>query len=119
MGKQDRANQTYGEIAAKIASKTNGYDRLRFAAVYYDLAKSQTEQKDFGAVYDSYAKVVAPASDATADERADSHIWMGMILDSQNKRKEALEHYDAVAKLDCRPVYKDKAADYKRKAYKP
>lgn len=119
MGKQDRANDTYQEILTKIAAKTNGYERLRSATVYYDLAKSQTEQKNFGAVFESYSRVVAPASDATADERADAHIWMGMILDSQNKRKEALEHYDAVASLNCNPSYKDKAADYKRKAYKP
>lgn len=120
LGKQDRANQTYLEIIAKIAAKTNGYDRLRTSAVYYEMAKSQTEQKDFGAVFASYAKVVAPASDATPDERADSHVWMGMILDSQKDHKNAIVHYDAVLGImNCNPDYKTKAAGFKKNPYKP
>ncbi len=119
MGKFDIALQTYREILKKILSKTNGYERLRGAKVQYEIAKTQTEQKDFGAVFDTYGKIVDPKSDATPDERADSQIWMGMILDSQKMRQAALEHYNAVAKLNCSPVYKEKAAGYIKRAYKP
>jgi hypothetical protein len=82
--------------------------------VYYDLAKSQTEQSDFDAVFATFSKVVDPKSDATGNERADAHIWMGMILDSQSKRAAALEHYNAVLPLKCDEVYKDRATEYKR-----
>jgi len=117
LGKFDQANDTYQNILKKIAAKSNGYERLRAAKVYYDQAKGQTEQKDFGAVFASYAKVVDPKSDATPDERADSLIWMGKILDSQKKRSAALEHYNAVGKLNCKSEYKDQANQYKKKPY--
>ena len=119
MGKFDRANETYMAILRKVSSKTDGYERLRAAKVYYDLAKSQTEQSDFGSVFASYSRIVDPKSDATPNERADSHIWMGMILDSQKKRTEALAHYNAVLSLKCDPEYKDKANDYKKRAFQP
>ena len=117
MGKFDRANETYLTILRKVNAKSDGYDRLRAAKVYYDMAKSQTEQSKFDAVFMSYAKVVDPKSDATPNERADSHIWMGMILDSQQKRSAALEHYNAVALLKCDPEYKEKANEYKRRPF--
>jgi tetratricopeptide (TPR) repeat protein len=117
LGKFDQANETYQNILKKIAAKSNGYERLRAAKVYYDQAKCQTEQKDFGAVFASYTKVVDPKSDATPDERADSLIWMGKILDSQNKRSAALEHYNAVEKLNCKSEYKDQANQYKKKPF--
>jgi len=119
MGKGELANQTYDSILKKIASRSDGYERLRTSKVYYDQAKAHIEQGDFNAVYATYAKIVEPKSDATPDERADAHIWMGMILDSQKKRKEALEHYNAVAALNCDPEFKDKANQYKRRAYQP
>jgi tetratricopeptide (TPR) repeat protein len=117
LGQFDQANETYQNIQKKIVSKSNGYERLRLAKVYYDQAKGQTEQKDFGAVYASYAKVVDPKSDATPDERADSLIWMGKTLDSQNNRSAALEHYNAVDKLNCKIEYKEQANLYKKKRY--
>jgi len=119
MGKYDLALQTYHEILKKITLKINGYDRLRSAKVYYEIAKTQTEQKQFGAVFDTYGKIIDPKSDATPDERADSQIWMGMILDSQKMRPAALEHYNAVAKLNCSPIYKEKANAYIKRAYQP
>jgi hypothetical protein len=119
MGKYDLALQTYREILKKIAGKINGYERLRSAKVYYEIAKTQTEQKEFGSVFDTYGKVIDPKSDATPDERADSQIWMGMILDSQKMRQAALEHYNAVAQLNCSTVYKEKAAGYIRRSYQP
>jgi tetratricopeptide (TPR) repeat protein len=117
MGKFDRANETYMTILRKVYSKTDGYERLRTSKVYYDLAKSQTEQSDFDAVFATFSKVVDPKSDATGNERADAHIWMGMILDSQSKRAAALEHYNAVLPLKCDEVYKDRANEYKRRPF--
>jgi tetratricopeptide (TPR) repeat protein len=119
MGKFDRANETYLSILRKVNSKTDGYERLRVAKVYYDLGKSQTEQGNFDAVFASFSRIVDPASDATPNERADAHVWMGMILDSQKKRAEALEHYNAVMALNCNQEYKDKASDYKRRPFQP
>ena len=119
MGKFDRANETYLAILKKVGSKTDGYERLRSAKVNYDLAKSQTEQNNFDGVFATYSKLVDPKSDATPNERADSHIWMGMILDSQKSRAAALEHYNAVAVLKCDPGYKDRANELKRRPYQP
>ena len=92
-------------------------DRLRAAKVYYDMAKCQTEQNNYDAVFKTYSIIVDPKSDATPNERADSHIWLGRILDSQNRRKEALKHYDAVLALDCDPEYKEQANDYKKRPF--
>jgi tetratricopeptide (TPR) repeat protein len=114
LGKFDRANETYGSILRKVNSKTDGYERLRTSKVYYDLAKSQTEQTDFNGVFATFTKVVDPKSDATPNERADAHVWMGMILDSQKNRTAALEHYNAVMTLNCNPEYKDKASEFKK-----
>jgi tetratricopeptide (TPR) repeat protein len=119
MGKFDRANETYMTILRKVNAKSDGYERLRAAKVYYDLAKSQTEQTNFDGVFTSYSRIVDPKSDATPNERADSHIWMGMILDSQQKRSDALEHYNAVLGLNCNAEYKEKANQYKRRPFKP
>ena len=119
MGKFDRANETYASILRKVNSKTDGYERLRTSKVYYDLAKSQTEQLDFNGVFATFTKVVDPKSDATPDERADAHIWMGMILDSQKNRPAALEHYNAVLTLNCKPEYKDRANEFKKRPYMP
>jgi len=119
MGKFDRANETYASILRKVNSKTDGYERLRTSKVYYDLAKSQTEQSDFNGVFTTFSKVVDPKSDATANERADAHVWMGMILDSQKNHAAALEHYNAVMALNCNQEYKDKASDYKKRPFQP
>ena len=119
MGKFDRANETYASILRKVNSKTDGYERLRTSKVYYDLAKSQTEQLDFNGVFATFTKVVDPKSDATPDERADAHIWMGMILDSQKNRPAALEHYNAVMTLNCKPEYKDRANEFKKHPFQP
>ena len=117
MGKFDRANETYLTILRKVNSKSDGYERLRAAKVYYDLAKSHTDQGDFSGAFVNYSRVVDPKSDATPNERADSHIWMGMILDSQNNRARALEHYNAVLTLNCDPEYKDKANEYRKRPF--
>jgi tetratricopeptide (TPR) repeat protein len=119
MGKFDRANETYTSILRKVNAKTDGYERLRTSKVYYDMAKSQTEQSNFDAVFATFSKIVDPKSDASPNERADAHVWMGMILDSQKKRAEALEHYNAVMPLNCNQEYKDKANDYKKRAFQP
>jgi tetratricopeptide (TPR) repeat protein len=119
MGKFDRANETYTTILRKVNAKTDGYERLRTSKVYYDMAKSQTEQSNFDAVFATFSKIVDPKSDASPNERADAHVWMGMILDSQKKRAEALEHYNAVMPLNCNQEYKDKANDYKKRAFQP
>ena len=119
MGKFDRANEVYMTILRKVNSKTDGYERLRTSKVYYDLAKSHTEQEDFNAVFMTYAKIVDSKSDAIPNERADAHIWMGMILDSQNNRTAALVHYNAVMALKCDDVFKDRANEYKRRPFQP
>ena len=119
MGKFDRANETYASILRKVNSKTDGYERLRTSKVYYDLAKSRTEQSDFAGVFAAFSKVVDPASDATPNERADAHVWMGMILDSRNDHTSATEHYNAVMALNCKQEYKDRASEYKKRPFQP
>jgi len=117
MGKFDRANETYLAILRKVNAKTDGYERLRAAKVYYDMAKCQAEQNDFDAVFKTYSVIVDPKSDATPNERADSQIWLGMILDLQKNRAAALEHYNAVAAIDCDPEYKTRANEYKKRPF--
>ena len=119
IGNYDRATETYMTILRKVNAKTDGYERLRTSKVYYDLGKSQTEQADFNAVLMTYAKIVDSKSDAIPNERADAHIWMGMILDSQNNRPAALGHYDAVMALKCDDIFKDRANEYKRRPFQP
>jgi tetratricopeptide (TPR) repeat protein len=119
IGNYDRATETYMTILRKVNAKTDGYERLRTSKVYYDLGKSQTEQADFNSVLMTYAKIVDSKSDAIPNERADAHIWMGMILDSQNNRPAALGHYDAVMKLKCDEIFKDRANEYKHRPFQP
>jgi len=100
----DQADHVYSEIIAEIEAKQNGYDQLREARVYYEKGKSDVN----GLKIDK----------ATADEKADSHVWLGRIFDSRDERSKALEQYNAVLALDCDAVYKTVAQGYIRTPFK-
>ena len=113
----DEATRVYGQILAKIQAKKNGYDRLREELVYHQIGKSNVNRLKLDEAVAAFSHVVA-SDKSTADEKADSHNWMGMIFDSRNERAKAVEQYNAVLKLNCDPGYKDTAQGYLKKPYK-
>jgi tetratricopeptide (TPR) repeat protein len=113
----DAAVQIYQGVLSKILLKQDGYDRLRSTPVLLQLAKGNVERSHSDAAVESFGKVVA-ARDATDNEKADAHIWMGKIFDSGGRRDQALAQYDAVLKLICDSGYKDEAQKLKRRPLK-
>ena len=88
-----------------MLAKTNGYDRLRVERVYMELANSQLQAEKFADSNATYALVVKGAG-ATANEKANAHLWMGRMADTRKDRAEAQRHYNAVLELDCAPNLK-------------
>jgi tetratricopeptide (TPR) repeat protein len=113
----DQADQVYGNIIAKIQAKQDGYDRLREERVYYERGKSNVFGSKTNDAISAFNHVVS-ASKATANEKADSYVWLGRIFDSINDRTKAVEQYNAVLALNCDAEYKDAAQGYLRKPFK-
>ena len=116
MKKWDDAVETYRAILAKVTSRQNGYERLRAERVNYELGRSDIERYQFEEALDYFGKVVA-GMDGTTDEKANAHLWMGKIFDSKKDRAHALEHYNALTRLDCDPQLKEEAERFKRRPF--
>ena len=116
MTKWDQAVETYQRILAKVASKKDGYERLRGERVQFEIARSNIERLKFEEALEDFRKVVA-GPQATADEKANAHLWMGKIFDSKKDRTQALQHYNALASLNCDPELKQEAERYKRRPF--
>jgi tetratricopeptide (TPR) repeat protein len=98
--KWDVAAATYKQIAEKVVAKKDGYERLRLERVQYELANSQFHGQKFAEATATFNLVVRGAN-ATPNEKANSHLWMGRMADTANKRDEAMKHYNAVLALDA------------------
>jgi tetratricopeptide (TPR) repeat protein len=113
----DEAVETYQLIINKVAAKKDGYERLAPHKVYYALATSQVERFQFTAALDAFSHVTK-SKEASADDKAGAHLWMGKIYDSGGQRDEALKQYNAILALDCDDDLKSQAQQYKRKPFK-
>jgi tetratricopeptide (TPR) repeat protein len=114
--KWDLAAQTYAQMIEKQRAKKDGYERMRLEKLYYELANSQFQAQKFGEAAATFDLVVKGAN-ATANEKANAHLWMGRMLDTSGKRPEALVHYKAVLALDCDPNLKSDARALTRKPF--
>jgi len=111
-----QAAQTYERILQTIDGRKNGYERLRLSKVYAELGRSQVElhQEDNAVV--TFSKVAAD-KDATPNERADAHLWIGKVFDTKKDHTRAVEHYNAVLGLDCDAGLKKEAEALKRRPF--
>jgi tetratricopeptide (TPR) repeat protein len=116
MKKWDEAIETYRGILAKVTSKKDGYDRLRDERVRFEIGRSNIEIHKFEEALVDFGEVIS-GNEATPDEKANAHLWMGKILDSKKDRTHALEHYNALAGLNCDPELKEEADRYKRRPF--
>ena len=117
MKRWDDADQVYGRVISQIEGKQNGYERMRAERVYYERGKSNAYGLKPNDAITAFNHVVA-SSNSTANEKADSYVWMGRIFDSQNNRPKAVEQYQAVLSLDCDSEYKDAAQAYLKRPFK-
>jgi len=117
MKKFDLADQAYAHVIESIEAKHNGYDRMREDRVYYEKAKNAVDGLKFEEAISAFNRVVR-GSKSTADEKADSLVWLGRIFDSRNERNKAVEQYNAVLKLNCDDEYKYAAQAYLKKPFK-
>jgi len=104
----DLSAQTYRHIADKINAKKDGYERMRFERVLYELANSQFQAQKFEDADKTFAQVAA-AEHSTPNEKASAHLWMGRMSDTRHDRKDALQHYNAILKLQADPSIKSDA----------
>ena len=106
--KWDMAAQTYAQMIEKVRAHKDGYDRMRIEKLYYELANSHFQAQKFAEAAATFDLVVKGPG-ATANEKANAHLWMGRMLDTGNKRDEAVVHYKAVLALDCDSGLKNEA----------
>ena len=116
MKEGDQAVRVYEEVLGKVQRKQDGYERLRAAKVHYSLGTSNVNRYQFEKAAEDFERVVS-SGDASPDEKAGAHLWLGKIFDSKKERAKALEQYDLVLNLDCDPGLKEEAQRYKRRAY--
>ena len=117
MKRWDDAARTYEEILAKAEGKKDGYERLAVHKVYFSLGTSNVERLQFNSAVDAFSHVVK-SKDASANEKARAHLWMGKIYDSGGQRAEALHQYDVILALNCDADIKAQAEQFKRKPFK-
>jgi tetratricopeptide (TPR) repeat protein len=116
MKRYDEARRTYLEVLAKIQTKKDGYDRVRVEKVYYLLGIDDIHKEQFDMALDDFSRVTA-GKNATPDEKASAHLWIGKIFDSKKDRSHAVEQYDAAASLNCSADLKAEALKYKRRPF--
>lgn len=116
MKRWDDAAALYEQVLSKISARRDGYERLRDEKVYYHLGNSNIQREEFEQAVDAFTRVVKDR-DATPDEKAGAHLWIGKIFDSRKERTQAMEHYNAVLSLDCDAEHKDEARKYKRRPF--
>jgi tetratricopeptide (TPR) repeat protein len=114
--KWDMAAQTYAQMIEKARARKDGYERMRLEKLYSELANSQFQAQKFTEAAATFELVVKGAN-ATANEKANAHLWMGRMLDTSNKRNEAVTHYKAVLALDCDPSLKNDAREHIKKRF--
>jgi hypothetical protein len=106
--KWDMAAQTYTQMIEKVRAKKDGYDRMRIEKLFAELANSQFQAQKFSEAAATF-DLVTKGANATPNEKANAHLWIGRMLDTSQKRDEALPHYKAVLALDCDPSLKSDA----------
>jgi len=116
MRQWDKAIQVYDQVLSKNTAKTDGYERLREEKIHYFIGNANVHRRQFDRAVESFHKVIAGAN-ATPDEKAGSHLWIGKMLDSKKDRARAVQHYDAVLASKCDPELQAEARKYKRRAY--
>ena len=114
--KWDLAAQVYSQMIDKQRAKKDGYDRMRLEKLYYELANAQFQAQKFGDALQTF-DLVAKGPNATANEKANSHLWMGRMLDTANKRDEAVSHYNAVLTLDADSNLKNDARTLRKRPF--
>jgi tetratricopeptide (TPR) repeat protein len=112
----EEARRLYSEILAKIQSRTNGYDRVRAEKVHYLLGIDDFHTEQFDRALEDFSRVTT-GKDATPDEKAAAHIWIGKIFDSKKDRAHAVEQYTAAASLNCSADLKAEARKYIRRPF--
>jgi tetratricopeptide (TPR) repeat protein len=114
--KWDMAAQTYTQMIEKARARKDGYERMRLEKLYSELANTQFQAQKFGEAAATFDLVVKGAN-ATGNEKANAHLWMGRMLDTSGKRDEAVAHYNAVLALDCDPSLKNDARAHLKRPF--
>jgi tetratricopeptide (TPR) repeat protein len=114
--KWDMAAQTFTQMIDKARAKKDGYDRMRIEKLYAELANSQFQAQKFSEAAATF-DLVTKGANATPNEKANAHLWMGRMLDTSQKRDEAVVHYKAVLALDCDPSLKSEARSLAKRPF--
>lgn len=115
MKRWDLAAQVYRDMVSKAVTHKDGYDRVRVEKIYYELAGSEFQAQKFDEAAKAYT-VVTNSADATPNEKATAHLWIGRMSDTAHNRTEALKHYKAILALNADASIK---ADAERHIKKP
>ncbi len=116
MRRYDDSNRTYHQVLTNIQAKKDGYERMRIERVYFLLGEDDIHSEHFDVAVEDFSRVTT-GKNATPDEKAKAHMWIGKIFDSKKDRTHALQQYDAILMLDCSVELKAEAQRYKRRAW--
>jgi len=114
--KWDMAAQTYTQMIEKARAKKDGYERMRVEKLYAELANSQFQAQKFSEAAATF-DLVTKGANATPNEKANAHLWIGRMLDTSQKRDDAVAHYKAVLALDCDPSLKSDARSLMKRPF--
>jgi tetratricopeptide (TPR) repeat protein len=117
MKRWDLAGQNYRQVVEKINARKDGYERMRIEKVYYELANSEFQAQNFDEATRTFALVTAGVN-ATPNEKATAHLWMGRMSDSRRDRSDALKHYNAILTLQADPGIKSDAQRHIKNAFR-
>jgi tetratricopeptide (TPR) repeat protein len=110
------ADRTYHHVIMNIQTKKDGYERIRIEKVYYLLGNDDIHSEQFDKAIDDFSQVTS-GKNATPDEKAGSHMWLGKIFDSKKDRPHAIAQYEAILTLNCSPDLKADAEKYRRRPW--
>ncbi|HLH31437.1 MAG TPA: hypothetical protein VKY31_09560, partial [Terriglobia bacterium] len=82
----------------------------------YLLGNNDIQAEQFEKAVEDFSRVTS-GQNATSDEKAGAHIWIGKILDSKKDRNSAVQQYEAVLALDCSADLRAEALKYKRRPF--
>src|SRR5215475_13827127 len=116
MRRYDDATRKYHHVLTNIEVKKDGYERIRIERVFFLLGEDDVRNEHFDVAVEDFSRVTT-GKDATPDEKAKAHMWIGKIFDSKKDRTHALQQYDAILTLDCSVELKAEAQRYKRRAW--
>ncbi len=122
LGDWKNMEATWRDILVKHMNKKAGYDNLTAREALFDIGWALMRRKEYGSA-EKYMRKCIEASEVV-DKEEETGFWieaeikLGMILDAQDKRSQAVQVYKKVLKMKDYEQSRKRAKVYLDKPYK-